>query len=71
MLRLRIPIDADRLAPVAPIRQRPKRAVLLGNYRDRDELVKEAWGRHGIEVSRIGAVEQRYDLAAALAEMST
>jgi hypothetical protein len=69
VLRLRVPIDADRLAPVAPIRQRPKRAVLLGNYRDRDELVKEAWGRHGIEVSRIGVLEQRYDLAAALADV--
>ncbi|HEU0318372.1 MAG TPA: glycosyltransferase, partial [Solirubrobacteraceae bacterium] len=66
VVRLRIPIDADRLTPIAPIRRRPERTVLLGNYRDRDELVEEA-GRHGIEVTRIGAREQRYDLEAALA----
>jgi len=69
VLRLRVPIDADCLAPVAPIRQRPKRAALLGNYRARDDLVEEAWGRHGIEVIRIGAGDQRYDLAAALADV--
>lgn len=68
VLRLRVPIDADRLIPVAPIRQRPRRAVLLGNYPDRDELVSEAWGRHGVEVSRIGGAAQRFDLAASLAD---
>jgi DNA-binding transcriptional regulator YdaS (Cro superfamily) len=69
VLRLRVPIDADRLAPVAPIRRHPRRAVLLGNYMERDELVREAWGAHGVEVSRIGAFEQRYDLAAALTDV--
>jgi hypothetical protein len=68
LLRLRVPIDSDRLSPVAPIRSRPRRAVLLGNYRDRDELVSEAWSRHGVEVSRVGGSSQRYDLSAALAD---
>jgi hypothetical protein len=69
VLRLRIPIDRDRLVPVSPIRGRPLRAVLLGNYMDRDAQVTEAWGRHGIEVSRIGGAQQRYDLSAALDEV--
>jgi hypothetical protein len=68
VLRLRVPIDTDRLVPMAPIRERPRRAVLLGNYPEREHLVREAWGRHGIEVSRIGLIQQRYDLAAALAD---
>jgi hypothetical protein len=70
VVRLRVPIDSDRLIPVAPIRQRPRRAVLLGNYRDRDELISEAWCRHGVEVTRVGGHtnRQRYDLGAALAD---
>jgi hypothetical protein len=68
VVRLRIPIDSDRLSPAVPIRRRPRRAVLLGNYLDRDDLVSEAWGRHGVEVVRIGAHVQRYDLSGALAD---
>ena len=68
VLRLRVPIDSDRLAPVAPIRVRPRRAVLLGNYPDRDELVCDAWGRQGVEVRRIGGSEQRYDIGPALGD---
>ncbi len=47
VIRLRIPIDADRLTSIAPIRQRPERAVLLGNYPDRDELVERHGGATG------------------------
>ena len=70
VLRLRVPIDSDRLLPVAPIRPRPQRAVLLGNYPDRDQLVRDAWERNGVEVIRVGAhpTRQRYDLSAALAD---
>jgi hypothetical protein len=68
VLRLRVPIDSDRLSAVAPIRPRPRRAVLLGNYLERDELISEAWGRHGVEVSRVGGSSQRFDLSAALAD---
>lgn len=68
VLRLRVPIDSDRLAPVASIRVRPRRAVLLGNYPDRDELVRDAWERRGVEVRRIGGSEQRYDIRRALSD---
>jgi hypothetical protein len=57
-----------RACTVAPIRPRPRRAVLLGNYLERDELISEAWGRHGVEVSRVGGNSQRYDLSTALAD---
>lgn len=66
VLRLRVPIDTDRLLPVAPIRARPRRAVLLGNYPERDDIVRTALESNGVEVTRIGAGGQRYDLAAAL-----
>jgi hypothetical protein len=64
-----VPIDANRLLPVEPLRDVPRRALLLGNYPERDELVTEAWGAHGIEVSRIGFLReaQRLDLTTALA----
>lgn len=67
-LRLRVPIDIDRLTPMGPIRPRPRRAVMLGNYPHRHELVREVWARHGVEVTVVGGSQQRYDVAAAIAE---
>jgi hypothetical protein len=67
-LRLRVPIDIDRLTPVGAIRPRPRRAVMLGNYPDRHELVREVWGRQGVEVTVVGGSQQRYDVAAAVAD---
>ena len=66
LLRLRVPVDIDRLVPVGSIRARPRHAVVLGNYPDRVQVVTEAWKRHGIEVSQVGGATQRYDIAAAL-----
>lgn len=66
LARLRIPVDIHRLAPVGTIRARPRRAVILGNYPDRIQIVREAWERRGIEVSQVGASQQRFDIAAAL-----
>jgi hypothetical protein len=66
LARLRIPVDVDRLAPLGTIRARPRRAVILGNYPDRIQVVREAWERRGIEVSQVGAGQQRFDIAAAL-----
>ena len=66
LARLRIPVDIDRLVPVGTIRARPRRAVILGNYPDRIQVVREAWERRGIEVSQVGAGQQRFDIAAAL-----
>jgi hypothetical protein len=71
VLRLRLPIDTDRLVPLGPIRERPARAVVLGNYGERDDLVRDVWGRAGIDVRCIGGDlpdVQRYDLAEALAD---
>ncbi len=67
-LRLRVPIDIDRLTPLGSIRPRPRRAVMLGNYPDRHELVREVWGRHGVEVTVVGGSQQRYDVAEAVAD---
>jgi hypothetical protein len=66
ILRLRVPVDIDRLAPIGAIRALPRRAVILGNYPDRIQAVKEAWEPRGVEVGQIGGTQQRYDLAAAL-----
>jgi hypothetical protein len=66
VLRLRIPVDIDRLVPIGDIRVRPGRAVVLGNYGDRIEVVREAWERCGIEVVQVGGAKQRFDIAAAL-----
>jgi hypothetical protein len=66
VLRLRTPIDVERLVPVGKPRARPRRAIVLGNYGDRFEVVRETWQRHGVEVTRVGGPEQRYDVAAAL-----
>lgn len=67
-LRLRVPIDIDRLVPLGALSDRPRRAVLLGNYGERAELVREIWGRHGLEVTRVGGDVQTYDVAAAVAD---
>lgn len=66
LVRLRVPVDIDRLVPMGAIRDRPRRAVILGNYPDRVDVVREAWEKRGIEVSRVGGAQQRYDIAAAL-----
>jgi hypothetical protein len=68
LLRLRIPIDVDRLVPLGAIRERPRRAVLLGNYGERDALIREVWGGLGLEVTSVGGDAQSYDVAAALAD---
>jgi hypothetical protein len=67
-LRLRVPIDIDALTPLGPIGARPRRAVVLGNYPDRRELVREAWERNGVQVTVVGGSQQRYDVAAAIAQ---
>jgi hypothetical protein len=70
LLRLRIPVEVDPLSPFTGIRGQPRRAVMLGNYGERFDLVRSAWSEHGIEVERVGQAndsQPRFDLAAALA----
>jgi Glycosyltransferase Family 4 len=68
VLRLPVPIDVDRLVPLGAVRERPERAVMLGNYLERDALLSDVWGRLGIEVQRIGGHVQAYDVATAVAD---
>ena len=68
LLRLRSPVDLDRLSPRGGIRPRPRRAVLLGNYEDRHRLVEDVWGERGIKLVKVGRSKQRYDVAAAVAD---
>ena len=63
-----MPIDIDRLVPLGPLHERPRRAVLLGNYLERDAAVVGAWGAAGVEVARVGGSVQDYDVAAAVAD---
>jgi hypothetical protein len=68
VLRLRVPIDIDRLVPLGAIRERPRRTVMLGNYGERYEQVSEVWGRDGVEVRRVGGDVQTYEVATAVAD---
>ena len=56
IVRLRQPVDTQRLCPRGEIRERPRRAVLLGNYVSgrRRELIVEAWGSAGVECETVG-----------------
>ena len=70
VVRLRIPVDTELLAPLGSIRERPRRAVLLGNYPERFDLVRSAWSEQGLEVERVGEANdssQRFDVSSALA----
>jgi hypothetical protein len=66
VLRLRVPIDVDRLVPLDPIAARPRRAILLGNYGDRLQVLCEVWGAQGIVVDQVGGAQPRFDVASAL-----
>ncbi|MFL5843784.1 MAG: hypothetical protein ACJ762_03755 [Solirubrobacteraceae bacterium] len=68
VVRLTIPVDADRLVSLGPLRDRPRRAVLLGNYTTHDALIRAAWEPLGIDILRVGGELQSYDVAAAVAE---
>jgi hypothetical protein len=69
IVRLRVPVDVDLRTPVGAIRERPRRAVMLGNYPHRYDVVREVWGDHGVEVARVGANGGResFDVTTAVA----
>jgi hypothetical protein len=54
--RLRQPIDTERLVPRSTPRERPLRALLLGNYLqgERRQILSEAWASRGVEVVQVG-----------------
>jgi glycosyltransferase involved in cell wall biosynthesis len=68
VLRLRTPIDVDRLVPHGGLRDTPKRAAVLGNYPERIDVVRQAFEGAGIELVEIGGAQQRYDIAEAVAD---
>jgi hypothetical protein len=56
ILRLRQPIDTERLVPRGAPRKRPERALLLGNYLQGDarQVLVETWAAAGVEVVQVG-----------------
>lgn len=57
IVRLRQPIDTERFAPGGPIRERPRRALLLSNYLhgERRRALMDAWEAAGVECVQLGA----------------
>jgi hypothetical protein len=56
IVRLHQPVDTERFAPLEAIRDRPKRALVIGNWLRgrRLELLEEAWAGAGLELRRAG-----------------
>ena len=57
VVRLRHPIDTERLMALGAPRARPRRVVLLGNYLQdqRRRMLEETWGAAGIEIRVVGS----------------
>jgi hypothetical protein len=71
IVRLRQPIDTQEFAPRGPIRERPRRALILSNYLDgaQRRAITEAWEAAGVECVQVGAPTQpELDVATAIAE---
>ena len=56
IVRLRQPVDTERFSPRGPLRDPPRRALLLGNYLSGDQLqvVAKALDEAGIEWEQVG-----------------
>jgi hypothetical protein len=56
IVRLRQPIDVERLTPRGSPRSQPQRALLLGNYLQADvrRVIVDVWASNGIEVVQVG-----------------
>ena len=70
IVRLRQPIDSVRLAPRGAPAERPRTALLLGNYLQGDALatIVDAWAPAKVEVVQVGNLTQpTLDVAAAVA----
>lgn len=72
VVRMRQPIDAERLAPRGTPSAVPRRALLLGNYLQGDalRLFVDTWGELGVEVVQVGSassptLQPEADIAAA------
>jgi hypothetical protein len=65
VLRLRQPVDSRRFTPRGPIGERPRRALVLGNYLsgNRLELIRDACSDAGIELVERGLRVDDFTLA--------
>jgi len=71
IVRLRQPIDSVRLAPRGGPRERPRTALLLGNYLAGDGLatIVDAWSPAKVEIVQVGNLTQpTLDVASAIAD---
>lgn len=72
VVRLAAPVDLRRFAPRRDLPERPRRALLLGNYLTgaRREMLEAAWGEAGVEIVSIGRHGERFrvDVPAAMNE---
>lgn len=57
VVRLRQPIDTERLIPLGAVSERPRRALLLGNHQQswHRRLLHEVWEPLGIELRIVGS----------------
>jgi hypothetical protein len=71
IVRLRHPIDMKEFAPRGPIRERPRRALILSNYLDgaRRRAVTDPWEAAGVECVQVGVpTTPELDVATAIAD---
>jgi hypothetical protein len=71
IVRLRHPINTERFLPRGPIRERPRRALILSNYLqgDRRRALTDAWEDAGVECVQVGApAGAELDVVPAIAE---
>ena len=61
IVRLRHPIDTELFVRGGPLRERPRRALILSNYLqgERRRALSEAWEAHGVECVQVGAPTRR------------
>ena len=72
LVRMRQPIDTERLSPRGEPSMKPRRALLLGNYLEGDarQLLVDTWSEQGVEVVQVGTatrptLQPQDDIAAA------
>ncbi|MFN8175906.1 MAG: hypothetical protein U0T02_12645 [Solirubrobacteraceae bacterium] len=72
IVRLAAPVDLQRFAPRRDLPERPRRALLLGNYLtgDRRRMLVDAWEPAGVELVSVGRHGERFrvDVPAAMNE---
>jgi hypothetical protein len=71
IVRLRHPIDTEHFIAGGPIRERPRRALILSNYLqgDRRRALTEAWEAAGVKCLQVGAPSRpEVDVVSAIAD---